>query len=630
MLAGAVTDLPVVPMSGTGPERLQTSDLTIETTTPVTPAFTYQGRLTTSAGAPISGSPTVRFSLYTVPSGGSAVSIDTHPVTVTNGLFTTSIAASDPAIINGQALWLGIQVGTDPEMTPRQEIRAVPYAMSLMPGAVIQGDDVDTPALWLFSPGVGLYAEGAYSGLQGYSTGQFGVVGVSSGDQGMGVYGQSTGPEGAGVVGLADQPGSQGVWGYSEQDAGISGIGKTGGFFTTNQAGTHPPGFPAVNISTLYTYNPGVRISTTGTASRGIDISTSGSNSAGVFAETWNTTSYGFYALTHGDYADGVNAITQGRRATAVYASTAGAESPGVYVDTSNLNSPGIFAQTWGRNSPAIRGESSQDVGVSGKSTASAGVYGESQSGTGVSGIGKEGAFFTTNQAGGSWPWNAAVNVSTVYTNNPGITIHTKGIASDGVTIETEQDGSSGVFVKTWGDDAIGVYAMSVKTYGIMAQTAAQNDIAIYTPNTIWASNYVAPQADIAEYMRVTADVAPGTVLVIAKGGVLQPSTTPYDTRVAGIVSTAPGVSLGIKEAGNPGEALIAIAGKVPCLVDASNGPIAEGDLLTTSSRPGHAMKAEPVEIQGRKFYPDGTILGKAMGALESGTGTIEVIVTLQ
>ena len=45
---------------------------------------------------------------------------------------------------------------------------------------------------------------------------------------------------------------------------------------------------------------------------------------------------------------------------------------------------------------------------------------------------------------------------------------------------------------------------------------------------------------------------------------------------------------------------------------------------------PGYAMKAEPTMINGRGFYPDGTILGKAMGSLESGTGTIEVLVTLQ
>jgi hypothetical protein len=66
----------------------------------------------------------------------------------------------------------------------------------------------------------------------------------------------------------------------------------------------------------------------------------------------------------------------------------------------------------------------------------------------------------------------------------------------------------------------------------------------------------------------------------------------------------------------------VAIAGIVSVKVSAENGPIQRGDLLTTSNTPGHAMKAT-------EFIP-GTILGKAMGTLDSGTGVIEVLVLLQ
>ena len=41
-------------------------------------------------------------------------------------------------------------------------------------------------------------------------------------------------------------------------------------------------------------------------------------------------------------------------------------------------------------------------------------------------------------------------------------------------------------------------------------------------------------------------------------------------------------------------------------------------------------MKAQPVNIGGVEIYRPGTVLGKAMGTLESGTGTIELLVTLQ
>jgi hypothetical protein len=41
-------------------------------------------------------------------------------------------------------------------------------------------------------------------------------------------------------------------------------------------------------------------------------------------------------------------------------------------------------------------------------------------------------------------------------------------------------------------------------------------------------------------------------------------------------------------------------------------------------------MKAQPVNIGGLEIYRPGTTLGKAMGTLESGTGVIDVLVTLQ
>ncbi len=56
--------------------------------------------------------------------------------------------------------------------------------------------------------------------------------------------------------------------------------------------------------------------------------------------------------------------------------------------------------------------------------------------------------------------------------------------------------------------------------------------------------------------------------------------------------------------------------------VDAAHGSIKPGDLLVASSNPGYAMKS--VSSQ------PGTIIGKALGELKSGTGAIPLIVTLQ
>jgi hypothetical protein len=58
--------------------------------------------------------------------------------------------------------------------------------------------------------------------------------------------------------------------------------------------------------------------------------------------------------------------------------------------------------------------------------------------------------------------------------------------------------------------------------------------------------------------------------------------------------------------------------------VDASFGAIRAGDLLTTSPNPGYAMKVTDKTQMG------GAVIGKALGDLATGTGTIPLMVTLK
>ncbi len=101
-----------------------------------------------------------------------------------------------------------------------------------------------------------------------------------------------------------------------------------------------------------------------------------------------------------------------------------------------------------------------------------------------------------------------------------------------------------------------------------------------------------------------------------------------YDRRVAGVISGAGGVNTGMLmgQSGSDadGEHPVALVGRVYVWADASNGPIEPGDLLTSSDRPGHAMK---VEDHGRAM---GAILGKAMTGLSEGQGLILTLVSLQ
>ena len=64
--------------------------------------------------------------------------------------------------------------------------------------------------------------------------------------------------------------------------------------------------------------------------------------------------------------------------------------------------------------------------------------------------------------------------------------------------------------------------------------------------------------------------------------------------------------------------------------VDASSGPIYAGDLMTVSGTPGLATSAQMITVEGVSFYAPGTIIGKALGNLESGTGLIPVFVTIK
>jgi hypothetical protein len=102
---------------------------------------------------------------------------------------------------------------------------------------------------------------------------------------------------------------------------------------------------------------------------------------------------------------------------------------------------------------------------------------------------------------------------------------------------------------------------------------------------------------------------------------VLRLARTAGDTGVFGVVSTAAGERLDPEIALEPSvhRVPVAVGGVVTCKVDAGYGAIRPGDLLTTSSTAGHAMRAlEPLP---------GTVLGKALEPWDVGTGVIRVLI---
>jgi hypothetical protein len=138
--------------------------------------------------------------------------------------------------------------------------------------------------------------------------------------------------------------------------------------------------------------------------------------------------------------------------------------------------------------------------------------------------------------------------------------------------------------------------------------------------------------ADYAEAVDVTGDrtkYEPGDLLVIDPDtpGKFLKSNQPYSTMVAGIYSTKPGFVGRLQPATEETKAIevpMAMVGRVPTMVSAENGPIKIGDLLVTSSTMGYAMKGTD------RSQMMGAVVGKALGSLDSGTGVIMVLVTLQ
>jgi len=94
----------------------------------------YQGSLSDSGGTPVNATLNITFTLYDVVSGpGTTLWQETQSVDVTNGVFNVQLGADagnplTSSILN-DPLYLGVQVDTDAEMTPRQRISSAAFAI---------------------------------------------------------------------------------------------------------------------------------------------------------------------------------------------------------------------------------------------------------------------------------------------------------------------------------------------------------------------------------------------------------------------------------------------------------------------------------------------------------------------
>ena len=267
--------------------------------------------------------------------------------------------------------------------------------------------------------------------------------------------------------------------------------------------------------------------------------------------------------------------------------------------------------------------------------------------------------------------YGAAMSATGATVGTYGVTVSPDGIGVSGVSDASKGDGGNasgvaGIFNGTSGTGSgvigislapkgAGVTGQANSSTGVSGTTGGSSGVGGYFDNTAGGNIIIGAVngthkfrvdgtgkgffdggtqtggADFAESVAIAGERGlrgPGDLLVVDATATRQLTLAnePYSTLVAGIYSTKPGVLAtphSMDEVA-ANEIPLAIVGIVPCKVSAENGPIQPGDLLVSSSTPGHAMKGTD---RSRML---GAVVGKALEPLKEGKGVIQVLVTLQ
>ena len=288
-------------------------------------------------------------------------------------------------------------------------------------------------------------------------------------------------------------------------------------------------------------------------------------------------------------------------------------EGTGSGLIADSKNGDGVAATTANASRSAVFGHSTVGIGVKGRSDNkdgvvgwtgnkdASGVYGHSTVGVGVAG--------RSDNKDGIVGWTGNKDASGVYGRS-----------------------SEGIGVTGFSEDSTGVYGRSTDGFGVIARS--DHSTALFVDGTSIFKNFASFEGghgDLAENYYGSGDLEGGDVVRIdnTAGMTLTLADRANDSAVAGIVSTAPSMKLTGQIDNETGVPLV-VAGRALCKVDASYGAITPGDLLTSSPTPGHAMKAQPILVDGVELHRSGTIVGKALESWSDGKGLITVLVTLQ
>lgn len=470
---------------------------------------TYQGRLTDAEGRPVVGSADLRFQIWNDPVAGSQIGADIlRPgIALNEGVFSVDLDLPT-GLLDGRALWLRVQTeGT--WLLPRQAIRPAPYALGLVPGALVRGDlehpllrlehagagiglaatSADGIAIRAASPlGLGLYAEagevpalallpgqavvamGHESGVYAWGGevgGRFdGRIGVEAGGSSVGVKGSTnSSAEGdAGVLGESVDRQVDGLRGIGAH--GVHGIGYTG-VYGEGDVGVEGEGIVGVGGQT----ESGAGVA--GKAGSGIGVK--GESFSGYGVSGTSQFEHGVYGSTSNGFSAGV----AGQGPTGVWGSGAvvgvsgsSSDGAGVLGSTTGNGGIGISGTAAGYAGIGVKGHAELGFGVEG--SGEIGVKGSGSTGAGVSGsghIGVEGSATTPTGTGvhgsgsrGVFGYSGADYGEAL--SGTGAGSHTEGVL--GTASGSQGTGVYGI--TSGGAGSIGVWGQSNGTYGLYTQ----------------------------------------------------------------------------------------------------------------------------------------------------------------
>lgn len=293
-------------------------------------------------------------------------------------------------------------------------------------------------------------------------------------------------------------------------------------------------------------------------------------------------------------------------------------------VGAADTSGAGVWGET--QTGTGVVGVSRQGRGMSAGSQTNTGVFGESRSGRGVEGYSETnygvygqsrefpGVRGTSTTGRGVEGWSTS-NAGSWGLSESGPGLEGSSVTGDGVLANSKE----GNGISSRGGHT-GIYAAGRVNAGYFdGNVHVQGDVSLSGNMTVSGDIFI-NGADYAEQLTASSPVDPGTVVVLDDAGEVKPCGQHHDPRVAGIVSGAQGVRPAFVLDRHEGGAPIALLGKAWCRADATEAAIKPGDLLTTSSTPGHARRA------GDEPAP-GTVIGKALTPLLAGRGWVHVFV---